>query len=90
MEGGQFKSSYRPQYGIGQVAEEVPVHFLDSCGGALEQGTKAPYAPRALSQQPTAPTLQCVCVYLQYIHAASDGSNAENNFPSGIGKYKKK
>ena len=26
-----FKSSYRPQYGSGLVAEEVPVHFLGYC-----------------------------------------------------------
>ena len=46
----------------GLVAEEVPIHFLGYCRGALEQGTKPPCAPRALTWQPTAPSLQCVCV----------------------------
>ena len=50
LEGGQFKSSYRPQYGSGLVAEDVPVHFLGYCRGALEQGTKPPMcAPRELT-----------------------------------------
>ena len=40
----------------GLVAEEVYRR------GALEQGTKPPCSPRALTWQPTAPSLQCVCV----------------------------
>ena len=50
LEGGRFNSGYRPQYGSGLVAEEVPVHFLGYCQCALEQGTEHPMcAPRALT-----------------------------------------
>ena len=74
LEGGQ--SSYRPQYGKWTGSWRG----ASSLSGLLPRCpyAEAPNPPQVLTSQPTAPSLQCVCVCVYLQCATSDGLNAED------------